>query len=148
MKINIALDAGLESGLADAHTPSHTAEGSSHSGAHTDILCTISIKAFTPLPQVSRFVSLLSSHLCCCCCCWIWQWSLKVETGEPTGAVALSQKPGKWLEEGKGEEAEELWELMEQLGKEQWEKLQQGTHSQKEGWAWWRRDRQISSESV
>jgi len=44
-----------------------------------------------------------------------------VGTGEPTGAVRLSQKLGKGLEQirGQGREPEELWQLMEHLGKEQ-----------------------------
>lgn len=56
--------------------PGHTTESYLHNSAHTKMLCTISTKAFTALPQILPFISFLNSLLLL-----LLDWAVKFEGG-------------------------------------------------------------------
>lgn len=105
VKINTALDAGRVRISRCAHSQSHCRRLLMELDSHWDPLH----DQHQSSPPSIAFYFISQFSLFCCCCC-IQQQNLKVGMGQPTGAVRLSQKLGKWLEQVRrqGREAEEL----------------------------------------
>lgn len=124
-----------ELGLADSHRESHCRRQLVHLGSYWDFLHKQHQKVHNSACSFSQF-----SLFCC-----VLQWNLKVEVHGPQELWGCHRNWEVTRAGRQMREAGELWDVVDHLQKEQWEKLQHGNHSQGGGWEvmTWRRRHDI-----